>query len=104
MIGAREWEAGLEMPVWLPGQRGARQREARVGRSGLEAGTDMAQIVRDIRAELAKYPLQEGHFTQLKGQFQAQEEASRLITGLSLASLAMIFLSCTAATSRPCCR
>ncbi|AAZ97699.1 heavy metal efflux pump CzcA [Thiobacillus denitrificans ATCC 25259] len=55
-------------------------------------GTDMAQIVRDIRAELARYPLQEGYFTQLEGQFQAQEEASRLITGLSLVSLAMIFL------------
>ena len=55
-------------------------------------GTDMTQIIRGIRAELAKKPLPEGYFTQLEGQFQAQEAASQLIAGLSLVSLAMIFL------------
>ena len=59
---------------------------------GNSDGTDMAQIIRDIRAELAKYPLPEGYFTKLEGQFQAQEEASQLIAGLSLVSLALIFL------------
>ncbi len=67
----------------------SRRRMVLMGNSD---GTDMAQIIRDIRAELARYPLPEGYFTQLEGQFQAQEEASQLITGLSLVSLAMIFL------------
>ena len=35
--GAREWEAGVAVPIWLPGQRDARQRQALVGRTGLEA-------------------------------------------------------------------
>ena len=67
----------------------SRRRMVLMGNSD---GTDMAQIIRDIRAELAQYPLPEGYFTKLEGQFQAQEEASQLITGLSLVSLAMIFL------------
>ena len=67
----------------------SRRRMVLMGNSD---GTDMAQIIRDIRAELAKYPLPEGYFTKLEGQFQAQEEASKLITGLSLVSLSMIFL------------
>ncbi|HUX64225.1 efflux RND transporter permease subunit [Sulfuricella sp.] len=67
----------------------SRRRMVLMGNSD---GTDMAQIIRDIRAELARYPLPEGYFTKLEGQFQAQEEASQLITGLSLVSLAMIFL------------
>ncbi|KVW94202.1 efflux RND transporter permease subunit [Thiobacillus denitrificans] len=67
----------------------SRRRMVLMGNSD---GTDMAQIIRDIRAELAKYPLPEGYFTKLEGQFQAQEEASQLISGLSLVSLAMIFL------------
>jgi len=67
----------------------SRRRMVLMGNSD---GTDMAQIIRGIRAELVKYPLPEGYFTKLEGQFQAQEEASQLITGLSLVSLAMIFL------------
>jgi len=67
----------------------SRRRMVLMGNSD---GADMAQIIRDIRAELAKYPLPEGYFTKLEGQFQAQEEASQLISGLSLVSLAMIFL------------
>lgn len=34
----REWEAGLEVPVWLPGQRAAREAVAREARSSLDAG------------------------------------------------------------------
>lgn len=33
-----EWEAGLEIPLWLPGQRAAREVVAQEVRSGLEAG------------------------------------------------------------------
>lgn len=54
--------------------------------------TDMARIVADIRAMTAATPLPEGYFASLEGTFQAQEEASRTIAVLSLASLAMIFV------------
>jgi HME family heavy-metal exporter len=55
-------------------------------------GSDMAGLVEAIRAEIAAAPLPQGYFTRLEGQFQAQEEASRLIALLSLASLALIFV------------
>ena len=41
---------------------------------------------------MAKTPLPEGYFTQLEGQFQAQEQASQLIGLLALVSLALIYL------------
>jgi heavy-metal exporter, HME family len=55
-------------------------------------GSDMARIVDAIRAEIASAPLPQGYFTRLEGQFQAQEEASRLIALLSVVSLALIFV------------
>lgn len=55
-------------------------------------GRDMAGLIAQIRDVLASYPLPAGYFTTLEGQFQAQEEASRLIAGLALISFAMIFL------------
>jgi Cu/Ag efflux pump CusA len=39
-----------------------------------------------------KTPLPPGNFISLEGQFQAQEQATRLIAGLSVVSLAMMFL------------
>ena len=59
---------------------------------GNSDGTDMAQIIAALRAELAKTALPEGYSTRLEGQFQAQEESTRLIAILSLISLALIFL------------
>jgi len=41
---------------------------------------------------IAKTTLPPGTFVSLEGQFQAQEQAVKLIVGLSLISLAMIFL------------
>ena len=55
-------------------------------------GSDMARIVEAVRAEIASAPLPQGYFTRLEGQFQAQEEASRLIALLSVVSLALIFV------------
>ncbi|MDX9987406.1 MULTISPECIES: efflux RND transporter permease subunit [Thiothrix] len=55
-------------------------------------GADMAAVVQAIRAELAAFPLPEGYFTRLEGQFQAQEEATQLIAMLALVSLTLIFL------------
>ncbi|MEQ1653563.1 MAG: efflux RND transporter permease subunit [Hyphomicrobium sp.] len=55
-------------------------------------GSDLARIVEDIRREVAAAKFPQGYFTSLEGQFQAQEEASQLIAGLSMVSLALIFL------------
>jgi CzcA family heavy metal efflux pump len=54
-------------------------------------GSDMARIVEAIRAVVAQAKLPQGYFTQLEGQFQAQEEASLRIGLLSLISLTLIF-------------
>ncbi|MFA7241313.1 MAG: efflux RND transporter permease subunit [Sulfuricellaceae bacterium] len=55
-------------------------------------GSDMAKIVRAIRAEIDRFPLPTGYSISLEGQFQAQEEATALIALLSLISAALIFL------------
>jgi CzcA family heavy metal efflux pump len=55
-------------------------------------GGDMGRVIKDIRSIIAKTPLPPGNFISLEGQFQAQEQATRLIAGLSLVSLAMMLL------------
>jgi HME family heavy-metal exporter len=55
-------------------------------------GSDMGRVIADIRQVIAKTALPTGSFISLEGQFQAQEQATRLIMGLSLVSLAMMFL------------
>jgi CzcA family heavy metal efflux pump len=55
-------------------------------------GSDMGLVVADIRQVIARTPLPAGGFISLEGQFQAQEQATRLILGLSLVSLSMMFL------------
>ncbi|NGM24374.1 efflux RND transporter permease subunit [Roseomonas stagni] len=55
-------------------------------------GSDMAAIVARIRAEMEAATQPPGYFFTLEGTFQAQEEAARLIAGLSLVSLALIFM------------
>ena len=55
-------------------------------------GGDMGRVIKDIRGIIANTPLPSGNFISLEGQFQAQEQATRLIAGLSVVSLAMMFL------------
>ena len=55
-------------------------------------GRDMGGVIEQIRAIVAKQPLPPGTFITLEGQFQAQEQATRLIAALSAVSLAMMFL------------
>jgi HME family heavy-metal exporter len=55
-------------------------------------GSDMAGVIRGIRGVIDRTPLPTGNFISLEGQFQAQEQATRLIAGLSLVSLALMFL------------
>ena len=55
-------------------------------------GRDMGGVIEQIRGVVAKQTLPPGTFITLEGQFQAQEQATRLIAGLSVVSLAMMFL------------
>lgn len=59
-------------------------------------GSDLVGIVARLRDEIDRAgretPLPTGYFVRLEGQFQAQEDATRMIAGLSLASLALVFL------------
>jgi HME family heavy-metal exporter len=55
-------------------------------------GRALSDVVADIRAATAATKLPEGYFFTLGGQFQAQEDASRLIGLLSIASVVLIFL------------
>ena len=52
----------------------------------------LSEVVADIRAAVADMQLPEGYFITLGGQFQAQEEASRLVGLLSLISLVLMFV------------
>ena len=54
-------------------------------------GRALSEVVADIRQVVAQTPLPEGYFVTLGGQFQAQEEASRLVGLLSIVSLALMF-------------
>ena len=55
-------------------------------------GRALSDVVVDMRAAIAGTKLPEGYFITIGGQFQAQEDASRLIGLLSMASVALIFL------------
>jgi len=55
-------------------------------------GSDISGIVARIRETVAAQPLPAGYFVNLEGQFQAQEQAARLIAALSVVSLALMFL------------
>jgi HME family heavy-metal exporter len=75
-----------------PNQVSRENSRRRIVLSANTDGRDMSQVIADIRAELASRPLPEGYFTALEGQFQAQEQAARLITLLAAVSLTMIFM------------
>ncbi|WP_306603283.1 efflux RND transporter permease subunit [Azonexus sp.] len=55
-------------------------------------GRALSDVVADIRAAIAEQPLPEGYFVTLGGQFQAQEEAARLIAVLAIGSAILIFM------------
>ncbi|MBM4181251.1 MAG: efflux RND transporter permease subunit [Betaproteobacteria bacterium] len=75
-----------------PNQIGRENARRRIVLSANTEGRDMAAVIADVRALLAATPLPEGYFTALEGQFQAQEQAARLIAVLATVSLIMIFL------------
>jgi HME family heavy-metal exporter len=55
-------------------------------------GRALSDVVADIRVAVDDTLLPEGYFITIGGQFQAQEEASRLIGLLSIGSVGLIFL------------
>ncbi len=75
-----------------PNQIGRENSRRRIVVSANTDGSDMANIVAQIRTVIAANKLPDGYFISLEGQFQAQEAASKLIAGLSLISLALIFM------------
>jgi HME family heavy-metal exporter len=55
-------------------------------------GRDLGSVVGDIRQVTDKIALPEGYYIHLGGQFEAQQEATRMIAALSVVSLAGVFL------------
>jgi CzcA family heavy metal efflux pump len=57
------------------------------------AGRDLGSVIDDIRTRVGRgVALPEGYFVQYGGQFEAQEEATRKITIMSVVAIAGIFL------------
>lgn len=54
-------------------------------------GRALSDVVEDIRTTVANTKLPEGYFITLGGQFEAQEEATRLVGLLSIISLVLMF-------------
>jgi len=75
-----------------PNQISRENARRRIVISANAEAAEMSAVIAAIRAEIARKPLPEGYFTALEGQFQAQEEAARLIALLALVSLTLIFL------------
>ena len=75
-----------------PNQIGRENTRRRIVVSANTDGSDMSRIIADIRGEIDKKPVPEGYFTLLEGQFQAQEQAAKLIALLAIVSLTMIYL------------
>lgn len=74
-----------------PNQISRDDGKRRIVLSANASGRPLSEIVADIRQVAAETRLPEGMFITLGGQFQAQEEASRLIGLLSIVSLALMF-------------
>ncbi|RZI63137.1 MAG: efflux RND transporter permease subunit, partial [Variovorax sp.] len=75
-----------------PNQISRDDGKRRIVLSANAQGRALSDVVVDIRAAVASSPLPEGYFVTLGGQFQAQEEASKLIGVLSIVSLALMFV------------
>jgi len=75
-----------------PNQIGRENGRRRIVVYANTQGGDMAKVIAAIRAHVAQTQLPQGYFVSLEGQFQAQEQATRLIAGLSLLSLALVFV------------
>ncbi|PKO88688.1 MAG: CusA/CzcA family heavy metal efflux RND transporter [Betaproteobacteria bacterium HGW-Betaproteobacteria-12] len=75
-----------------PNQISRDDGKRRIVLSANAQGRALSDIVADIRRVVGESPLPEGYFVTLGGQFQAQEEASRLVGLLSVISLLLMFV------------
>ncbi|WP_218510654.1 efflux RND transporter permease subunit [Variovorax sp. dw_308] len=75
-----------------PNQISRDDGKRRIVLSANAQGRPLSEVVADIRAAVAQARLPEGYFITLGGQFEAQEEASRLVGLLSFVSLALMFV------------
>ncbi len=75
-----------------PNQISRDDGKRRIVLSGNAQGRPLSDVVADIRTVVAETRLPEGYFITLGGQFQAQEEASKLVGLLSIVSLVLMFV------------
>lgn len=75
-----------------PNQISRDDGKRRIVLSANASGRPLSEVVADIRKVVAQTKLPEGCFVTLGGQFQAQEEASRLVGLLSVVSLVLMFV------------
>lgn len=75
-----------------PNQISRDDGKRRIVLSANASGRALSEIVADIRQAVTETKLPEGYFITLGGQFQAQEEASRLVGLLSIVSLVLMFV------------
>ena len=75
-----------------PNQISRDDGKRRIVLSANAQGRALSDIVADIRKVVADSKLPEGYFITLGGQFQAQEEASKLVGLLSIVSLVLMFV------------
>lgn len=75
-----------------PNQVSRDDGKRRIVLSANAQGRPLSDVVADIRAVVAQARLPEGYFITLGGQFQAQEEASRLVGLLSIVSAVLMFV------------
>ncbi|PZP98611.1 MAG: CusA/CzcA family heavy metal efflux RND transporter [Variovorax paradoxus] len=75
-----------------PNQISRDDGKRRIVLSANAQGRPLSDVVADIRAVAAAHALPEGTFVTLGGQFQAQEEASKLVGLLSIVSLILMFV------------
>jgi len=74
-----------------PNQISRDDGKRRIVLSANAQGRALSDVVADIRNVVADTKLPEGYFITLGGQFQAQEEASKLVGLLSIVSLTLMF-------------
>ena len=75
-----------------PNQISRDDGKRRIVLSANAQGRALSDIVADMRTAIAETSLPQGTFITLGGQFEAQEQASRLVGMLSIVSLALMFV------------
>jgi heavy-metal exporter, HME family len=75
-----------------PNQISRDDGKRRIVLSANAQGRPLSDIVADIRAVVTETKLPEGYFITLGGQFEAQEQASKLVGLLSIVSAVMMFV------------